>query len=780
MTAAFMTLSTFAGAADVYADELPDGEVMLEEASDGEDIEEAGELTEVGEEEIPVSEDLEDAEDDDVISDIEDQKADNDNDKERSGSKDDIDSPDGNMNQKDVPVSYGEALRFYGDGSFMNENQHIYYGTIPSNAVNLDYYLGADYWYQDQGGGQMPYWRILDHKKDNTDTSGAILLLSEDDWGLVNPRTVYTTYGDFPFDTDNSNDWNNSDSRVWCWCFYYDIFSEKEQAAIRRISKAEGSGEIYYNNTYDVYDSVWDSYKALTIKDEPVFFLSVSEVQKYLKDYYDGGKYYDKFSSFWLRTASNFVDGNLNYGYTYSHGMGIRGIDHVPVGDDDYSAARPAFNIDSSNIIFASDAGAGKVSNGVGPKAVTEVDDECGVRDWRLTLHDSDRDNFKATFSFAANNPNHYVQPGGTINIGYSGAKAETNEYVSVIICDKSGKDILYYGRIANNSESGTTGFTLPTTVTQGETYKVMVFSEQYNGDLTDPNRLDKVTDLASDPTKNSFNIKVAYNISGASLSPTQWNYDGAAHIPAVKHNGNTLTLNRHYTRLITDSKKAKTDKPIYGGVYHMALGGKIENGYYGSCTKDFRIIPWNVSQYTYQSASSYYYNGATHIPSVIFSRTKKALRANTDYTYVIKNSAGQVVKSPVNGGTYSMTITGRLGYTGTVVRSFRILPINNTLNVKKKSKTISISKPKKEKKIKKSEMFKFVNKGVGTKSYSLGSVKKGSEYYGTFFRVKGENLIVRPGVKKGTYTVTINVTAAGNINYKPKTQAVTFKVKIK
>ena len=42
--------------------------------------------------------------------------------------------------------------------------------------------------------------------------------------------------------------------------------------------------------------------------------------------------------------------------------------------------------------------------------------------------------------------------------------------------------DVLYYGRIAQNSESGTATITIPSEMATGN-YKLKVFSEQYNGD---------------------------------------------------------------------------------------------------------------------------------------------------------------------------------------------------------------------------------------------------------------------------------------------------------
>ena len=44
----------------------------------------------------------------------------------------------------------------------------------------------------------------------------------------------------------------------------------------------------------------------------------------------------------------------------------------------------------------------------------------------------------------------------------------------------------------------------------------------------------------------------------------------------------------------------------------------------------------------------------------------------------------------------------------------------------------------------------------------------------------KNGKVTVKKGLKKGTYSIKVNVTAAGNTNYNKLTKAVTFKVVVK
>ena len=70
---------------------------------------------------------------------------------------------------------------------------------------------------------------------------------------------------------------------------------------------------------------------------------------------------------------------------------------------------------------------------------------------------------------------------GTDIRVGYSGARKGSNEYVSVIIADEQGQN-LYYGRIAEDSESGEAAVAVPYSLPVGN-YTLKVYSEQYNGD---------------------------------------------------------------------------------------------------------------------------------------------------------------------------------------------------------------------------------------------------------------------------------------------------------
>ena len=136
--------------------------------------------------------------------------------------------------------------------------------------------------------------------------------------------------------------------------------------------------------------------------------------------------------------------------------------------------ARPAFNLDGSDILFLSNAKGGKADTETDPDLA--VIPEHGSGEWKLTIHDSTRTNFSARTL-----GNTDVAAGSDIRVGYSGARKGSNEYVSVIIADAQGQN-LYYGRIAEDSESGEAAVAIPYSLPVGK-YTLKVYSEQYNGD---------------------------------------------------------------------------------------------------------------------------------------------------------------------------------------------------------------------------------------------------------------------------------------------------------
>lgn len=283
--------------------------------------------------------------------------------------------------------------------------------------------------------------------------------------------------------------YQGSVAQQWCNTFGANTsnFSIIEQSAMLGVSKTD--------ITTHLYGQRWQ-YSTLTPNDK-IFFLSAKELSDYVANYQGapGIKAEDvqgRTNSWWLR--SPFADHVIKAGV--GNLAGYVGPEKV----NEKCAARPALNLDFNAILFTSAASDGKKDTAVDGD-LTEVG--MGNSEWKLTLKDTSR-NFMATAATSI------MEAGQSIPVIYSGANTGDNEYVSAMIEDDSGT-ILYYGRIAQNSESGTADITIPSSLAPGK-YTLRVFSEQYNGDYK--------TDYAS--ALYNFPITVVANASGTNKVSTE------------------------------------------------------------------------------------------------------------------------------------------------------------------------------------------------------------------------------------------------------------------
>ena len=321
-----------------------------------------------------------------------------------------------------------------GQGSYYAPNSYIYFG------VN-------------SGNSSTPIkWRVLDADTANDGTTSGMFLLSE-----------YLLASDVQFRYNESidNAYQGSAAQFWCGLFLSNRlnFSTVEQDAMLGLVKTDSAED-------DLYSISWGA-SSLTATDK-LFFLSVQELADYVGNYLAAPGMAAtntslSASEWWLRSPYAYVrtavgtvfkDGNVRYSSAQN-----------------YWAARPAFNLDLNAVLFTSAAEGGK-SDVLVDSNLTEVG--TGSTEWKLTLKDTSR-------SFSASASSTLVRVGENLTVTYSGAGTGKNEYVSAMLADNSG-NILYYGRIAQNSANGTASVEIPSDLTAG-TYTLKVFSEQYNGD---------------------------------------------------------------------------------------------------------------------------------------------------------------------------------------------------------------------------------------------------------------------------------------------------------
>ena len=330
-------------------------------------------------------------------------------------------------------------------------------GIKDPTAEGNTYYTPNSYIYYGKNGETSIKWRVLDADKANDNSTDGMFLLSE--YLLENTQFH-----------DSSNAWQGSTAQAWCETFASNTsnFSAAEQSAMLGIAKTDSTES-------NLYSLSWGE-SSLTA-DDKMFFLSVRELADYVGSYdgapgltatFVGGSA----GVWWLRSpdASNtdFAGAVLTSG---SVSDSIVNYDW---------AARPAFNLDLTSVLFTSAAVGGKIpaassdgNQGGEADAIFEIGDYDGS-EWKLTLLDNSR-NFVVTEEAASG------KPGDTITLNYTGATTGTNEYISVILADENGAQ--YYGRVAQpGGESGTATLSIPADLAPGS-YTLNVFSEQYNGD---------------------------------------------------------------------------------------------------------------------------------------------------------------------------------------------------------------------------------------------------------------------------------------------------------
>ena len=322
-------------------------------------------------------------------------------------------------------------------------------------------------------------WRVLDTKA-NTGAADALFLLT-DECLYPLPGDLYACYIQFnPADKQNRHLWKDSTLQGWFKNTFYSgansAFTSAERALIPATTQA---GSVYqYKSPLDPPYFPAMRLQICALEAEHVFAPSIQDIMNADYGFTD--------SESCIAGPSNSLGPGTRYwlrSFEISEQLPFMvGEDASLMGDwgDNPSAVRPAMNLSTAgnNILFVSAAEGGKPAGGL-----TEIGEYTG-NEWKLTLLDSSRSGFAVTTTDLS----AYTR-GGTVKIGYTGAKTGTNEYVSAMILDAAGNPA-YYGRssAALTDENGTAELTIPA-LAEG-TYTLKVFNEQYNGD--------KMTDLAS------------------------------------------------------------------------------------------------------------------------------------------------------------------------------------------------------------------------------------------------------------------------------------------
>ena len=350
-------------------------------------------------------------------------------------------------------------------------------GTDGIHGYNTE--IGYSYIYYGTWRDSPIKWRVLDTKA-NTGAADALFLLT-DECLYPLPGDLYACYIRFnPANKLNRHLWKDSTLQDWFKNTFYSgensAFTSAECALIPATTQA---GSVYlYKAPSDPSYFPPMQFQICALEAEYVFAPSIQDIMNADYGFTDpASRIAGPINSlgpgtrYWLRSFE--ISEQLPF---------MVGEDASLMGDwgDNPSAVRPAMNLTTTgnNILFISAAVGGKPAGGL-----TEIDEYTG-NEWKLTLKDSSRSGFAVTTTDLS----AYTR-GGTVKIGYTGAKTGANEYISAMILDAAGNPA-YYGRssAALTDENGTAELTIPA-LAEG-TYTLKVFNEQYNGD--------KMTDLAS------------------------------------------------------------------------------------------------------------------------------------------------------------------------------------------------------------------------------------------------------------------------------------------
>ena len=495
--------------------------------------------------------------------------------------------------------------------------------------------------------------------------------------------------------------------------------------------------------------------------------------------------------SWWLRTP-----GREN---VYAGAVSNVTVDFSNEADMQNTYVRPAFDLDSSDVLFTSAVEGGKNSGAQGANALQQVGTNSG-NEWKVTLFDAER----STFGIDQKNV-VYNKDTGVIKVPYFGAASGDNEYISAIIVNSSG-EITYYGRVAKASASNATvTINMKGKFQDGD--RLFVYNEQFNGDKTADS--EARTDFANNP-EGVFPRAVNQGKLIIDLSAGSKSYSGETCDAIIKtlewmdENDVAVYMGRTGTRLYYDlNHDAESDiviEKVDGETPTITIEkldtGTVEyattNAFSNETLKELTAVMEELSFYgslqfvfnkksidnakVVLSKTSYTYNGKEQKPT-IKTIGGKTLIKDTDYTMVIKNSKGTTVKSPKAAGTYTVIATGKVEYAGTAKATFKINKAANTFKPSGLTTTVKYSKVKKaSQKLKRSKVIKFVKSGQGNKTY----IKSKGNKKITISKTTGK-VTVKKGLTKGNYQVTVKVKAAGNSNYKASTtKKVTFTIKVK
>ena len=324
-----------------------------------------------------------------------------------------------------------------------------------------------------------------------------------------------------------------SEAQSACGTVYEDFAGQEKAAVLSTEKKEERDWYWRYNGSEGMEHFTFPP--SPLSPDTKLFLLSVDEHKTYMRGSYD-----DQFGqAYWLRSLRKLPGGIPMIGgsVAIAYITAWNSLDSSNNTLDKY-AARPAFQLDLTKILFTSPAEGAKSTATAGSGTFGTLNDPAGNA--KLTLLDSNRPAVTASIGDAGSAA---VLPGGSLSVSYSGVTS--GDALSALICDENGKALYYASTSPDASGSGTWDMTLPDDLSFGKSYTLRLFSEKLNSDFH--------TDYAGAPCDLTLTIPDPYPlwIGDTQVNPGNKDnilgaIDPATNEPTASYDPATKTLTLH------------------------------------------------------------------------------------------------------------------------------------------------------------------------------------------------------------------------------------------
>lgn len=383
---------------------------------------------------------------------------------------------------------------------------------------------GYNYVYFGKYNSQPVLWRVL--STNGSSTNNGTASYKDDNGNKVNASDAIFMLSEYMLDSINFNvdplvsankgtsgaTWIGSQARSWAnTTFPNKALTSQEKAALLATSKTDKDYQAAGTTNASM------KFKASTITDDKLFFLSVAEISNENWGFTDGaGLKIGDSQGTCVISSSGACTTVRNYGGYWLRGAQASSLNNNNVasiyraGSDYYPFAwvvnlnrntRPGTNLNSNQVLFSTKLSALSSStvgslSAIGTSSATSSDGANDSNTWRLVLEDETRSDFTASVVTTATTTTGImlngvqVKAGAGVQINYSGATAGDDEYISAIITNKSD-EVIYYGRIGTaSSASGSVTFRLPSDIARGD-YNLLIFNEQYTEETATGNSSD-------------------------------------------------------------------------------------------------------------------------------------------------------------------------------------------------------------------------------------------------------------------------------------------------